>query len=95
MNLDEYLDKILENVMSTGGIEKVKNIIKEDMNLCGFKYETTKVVEGLKMNFIINIIVLSMVYFPMSKLAETKDNSDFFNPYFIGIIAGILMMFCL
>ncbi|NFF75978.1 hypothetical protein [Clostridium sporogenes] len=46
MNLDEYLDKILENVMSTGGIEKVKNIIKEDMNLCGFKYETTKVVEG-------------------------------------------------
>lgn len=47
------------------------------------------------MNFIINIIVLSMVYFPMSKLAETKDNSDFFNPYFIGIIAGILMMFCL
>lgn len=43
MNLDEYLDKILENVMSTGGIGKVKNIIKKDMNLCGFKYETTKV----------------------------------------------------
>jgi len=43
MNLDEYLDKILENVMSTGGIEKVKNIIKEDMNSCGFEYEATKV----------------------------------------------------
>ena len=43
MNLDEYLDKILENVMSTGGIEKVKNIIKEDMSSCGFKYKTTKI----------------------------------------------------
>ena len=43
MDLDKFLDKILENVMSQGGIEKVRQYIKEDMKLCGFNYDTTKV----------------------------------------------------
>lgn len=43
MELDKFLDKILENVMSQGGIEKVRQYIKEDMKLCGFNYDTTKV----------------------------------------------------
>lgn len=43
MELDKFLDKILENVMSQGGIEKVRQYIKEDMKLCGFNYNTTKV----------------------------------------------------
>lgn len=43
MELDKFLDKILENVMSQGGIEKVREYIKEDMKLCGFNYDTTKV----------------------------------------------------
>lgn len=43
MELDKFLDKILENVMSCGGIEKVREYIKEDMKLCGFNYDTTKV----------------------------------------------------
>lgn len=43
MELDKFLDKILENVMSQGGIEKVRKYIKEDMKLCGFNYATTKV----------------------------------------------------
>lgn len=43
MSLEDFLDKILENVMSNGGIEKVKTIVKEDMDFCGFKYDTTKV----------------------------------------------------
>lgn len=43
MELDKFLDKILENIMSQGGIEKVRQYIKEDMKLCGFNYDTTKV----------------------------------------------------
>lgn len=43
MELDKFLDKILENVMSQGGIKKVRQYIKEDMKLCGFNYDTTKV----------------------------------------------------
>lgn len=43
MELDKFLDKVLENVMSQGGIEKVRQVIKEDMKLCGFNYDTTKV----------------------------------------------------
>lgn len=43
MELDKFLDKVLENVMSQGGIEKVRQLIKEDMKLCGFNYDTTKV----------------------------------------------------
>lgn len=43
MELDKFLDKILKNVMSQGGIEKVIQCIKEDMKLCGFNYDTTKV----------------------------------------------------
>lgn len=43
MELDKFLDKILENVMSQGGIEKVRKYIKEDMKLCGFNYDNTKV----------------------------------------------------
>lgn len=43
MELDTFLDKVLENVMSQGGIEKVRQLIKEDMKLCGFNYDTTKV----------------------------------------------------
>lgn len=43
MELDKFLDKILENVMSQGGIEKVRQYIKEDMKLCSFNYDTTKV----------------------------------------------------
>lgn len=43
MKLDEFLDKVLENVMSVGGIDKIKEYIKEDMKLNGFDYDTTKV----------------------------------------------------
>lgn len=43
MELDKFLDKLLENVMSQDGIEKVRQCIKEDMKLCGFDYDTTKV----------------------------------------------------
>ena len=43
MELDKFLDKILENIMSQDGIEKVREYIKEDMKLCGFNYDTTKV----------------------------------------------------
>lgn len=43
MELEKFLDKILENVMSQDGIEKVREYIKEDMKLCGFNYDTTKV----------------------------------------------------
>lgn len=43
MKLDKFLDKILENIMSQDGIEKVREYIKEDMKLCGFNYDTTKV----------------------------------------------------
>lgn len=43
MELDKFIEKILENVMSQGGIEKVRQYIKEDMKLCGFNYNTTKV----------------------------------------------------
>ncbi|WP_040191029.1 hypothetical protein [Clostridium culturomicium] len=43
MEFDKFLDKVLENVMSQDGMEKVKKYIKEDMNLCGFNYDTTKV----------------------------------------------------
>lgn len=43
MELDKFLDKILENVMSQEGITEVKQYIKEDMKLCGFNYNTTKV----------------------------------------------------
>ena len=43
MKLDKFIERILENVMSLEGIEKIKEYIKEDMELCGFKYDTTKV----------------------------------------------------
>lgn len=43
MELDKFLDKILGNVISQGGINKVREYIKEDMKLCGFNYDTTKV----------------------------------------------------
>ena len=43
MKLDEFLDKVLENVMFVGGIDKIKEYIKEDMKLNGFDYDTTKV----------------------------------------------------
>lgn len=43
MKLDTFIDKILENVMSQGGIDKVRQLIKEDMKLCDFNYDTTKV----------------------------------------------------
>lgn len=43
MELDKFLDRILENVMSQGGIDKVRQYIKEDMKQCGFNYDTTKV----------------------------------------------------
>lgn len=43
MELNEFMDKILANVMSQGGIEKVIKYIKEDMKLCGFDYNTTRV----------------------------------------------------
>lgn len=43
MKLDEFLDKVLENVMSIGGIDKIKEYIKEDIKLNGFDYDTTKV----------------------------------------------------
>lgn len=43
MKLDKSIERILENVMSLEGIEKIKEYIKEDMELCGFNYDTTKV----------------------------------------------------
>ena len=43
MELDEFLTKILENRMSTEGINKVRKYIKEDMKTCGFNYDTTRV----------------------------------------------------
>lgn len=43
MDLDRFLDKILENVMSKKGIEKVKQYIREDVRLNGFDYNTTQV----------------------------------------------------
>lgn len=43
MEFDKFLDKILEGVMSEGGINKVRDYIKEDMKLCGFNYDKTKV----------------------------------------------------
>lgn len=43
MELDEFIEKILENVMSPEGMIKVKQCMKEDMKLCGFNYNTTKV----------------------------------------------------
>lgn len=43
MEFKEFLDKILGNVMSKDGLENVKQHIKQDMELSGFDYETTKV----------------------------------------------------
>lgn len=43
MELKEFIDKVLGNVISRDGLEKLDTIIKEEMKLCGYNYDTTKV----------------------------------------------------
>lgn len=43
MKLDNFLMDLLENIISEEGINKVKNIIKDDMKVQGVEYKTTKV----------------------------------------------------
>ncbi|GEM_PF-5483037 len=43
MELDKFLDKVLGNVMTQEGFDKVRCCIKEDMKVCGFNYDTTRV----------------------------------------------------
>lgn len=43
MELDKFVEKILERVMSLNSIKKVKQCIEEEMSLSGFNYDTTKV----------------------------------------------------
>ena len=43
MQLDYFVNKLLENIMSSEKLNEVKDIIKKDMDASGFKYETTKV----------------------------------------------------
>lgn len=43
MNLDGFLNSILNNIMTEEGINKVKNVIKEDMKDTTCDYDNTKV----------------------------------------------------
>ncbi|MBS6503513.1 MAG: hypothetical protein KH415_18175 [Clostridium sp.] len=43
MTLEEFLDRVLGNVMSYEGIEEVKDIIKKDMEIENFDFDTTQV----------------------------------------------------
>lgn len=43
MKLEEYLDRFFGEIMAKEGIDKIKNIIKDDMVTSGLVYDTTKV----------------------------------------------------
>lgn len=43
MTLEKFLNRVLENVMSKEGIEEVKNVIKKDMEIENFDFDTTQV----------------------------------------------------
>lgn len=43
MELNNFIDLLFSNVMSSNGIEKIKSCIKEDFKLNEINYETTKV----------------------------------------------------
>lgn len=43
MKLDEFLNSILDNIMTEEGIKKVKDVIKEDMKDTIYNYNNTKV----------------------------------------------------
>lgn len=43
MSLDRFIDKFFGNIMSTNGLNNIKDIIQKDMLDCDYKYDTTKV----------------------------------------------------
>jgi len=43
MFFDEFLDELLENLLDQKGIDRVKQVIKEETNRTGTDYDTTKV----------------------------------------------------
>lgn len=43
MGLDRFIDKFFGNVMTTDGLDSIKQIIHRDMLDCGYKYDTAKV----------------------------------------------------
>ena len=43
MFFDEFLDELLENLLDQKGIDRVKQVIKEEINRTGTDYDTTKV----------------------------------------------------
>lgn len=43
MEFENFLNRLLEGVMSKSGMDKVKECIKEEMTSSGFNYDNTKV----------------------------------------------------
>lgn len=43
MSLDRFIEKFFGNVMSTEGLDNIKQIIQKDMLNCGYEYDTAKV----------------------------------------------------
>lgn len=43
MSLEEFVDKFFGEIMTKEGVDKVKDIVKDDMKNLDLDYETTKV----------------------------------------------------
>lgn len=43
MSLDRFIDKFFGNIMSTNGLDNIKDIIQKDMLDCGYEYDAAKV----------------------------------------------------